>query len=176
MRKAWIAMGKALGEQPSSDNNPDDLNKKKTALDRLRDRYCVFWIASLLLAFGTFMIFSRGQIVDSSLNLWLGVAYAVYFLTVSGMDFWLWRGLDSINPLSMTVSEISEKALYYRKCHLRFMAVLIPMAILLLGFTGYVFSSEIYTLYGMIFGAIAGLIIGILQFRKFMIAYRNLSA
>ena len=75
----------------------------------------------------------------------------------------------------MSVSEVAYNAMFYRKRHLQFMAVLIPMAVALLGFTGYVFSSEIYFPYGMIVGAVCGLIIGIIQFRKFMAEYRKLS-
>ncbi|MCM1141828.1 MAG: hypothetical protein NC453_24925 [Muribaculum sp.] len=175
MKKAWLEMGEALGMQPSPTDNPENFNKMKTALDRLRDKYRVFWTASLLLAFGTFMIFSNSQIIESPLNLWLGVAYAVYFLTVFCMDYWLWRGIGTINPLRMSVSEVAYNAMFYRKRHLQFMAVLIPMAVALLGFTGYVFSSEIYFPYGMIVGAVCGLIIGIIQFRKFMAEYRKLS-
>lgn len=175
MREAWIEMGKALGMQPSSDGNPEDLKKKKTDLDRLRNRYQVFWTACLLLGFGTFMIFSTNSFGNNRLNIWLGVAYAVYFLTASGMDFWLWRGLGTIDPLTLTVSDIADKALFYRKRHLQFMAVLIPMAIALIGFTGYVFSSEMFFLNGMIAGVICGVIIGIIQFRRFMSCYHNLS-
>ncbi|MDE6381189.1 MAG: hypothetical protein K2L11_12020, partial [Muribaculaceae bacterium] len=38
MRKAWIEMGKALGME-TSPGDPDNLNKMKTSLDRLRDGY-----------------------------------------------------------------------------------------------------------------------------------------
>lgn len=175
MRKAWVEMGKALGMKPVSDHNPDNLNKKKTALDCLRDRYHVFWIISLLMVGGGFLIFSGGIFVENQLNFWLGVAYAVYFLTVFGMDLWLWKGLATIDPLRMSVAEIADRSMFYRKRHLLFMAILLPMAIALIGFTGYVFSSEIYFLNGMVVGVVCGAIVGIMQFRKFMAEYRNLS-
>lgn len=175
MRKAWLEMGKSLGMQTLPNSEPIDFNKKKTALDRLRDRYNVFWIISLVMTFVGFMIFSRGIFIVSHLNFWLGIAYAAYFLTVSCMDFWFWRGICTIDPLRMNVSEISEKSMFYRKRHLQFMAILIPMAIALLCFTGYVFSSEIYFLNGMIAGAVIGAIIGTIQFRRFMAGYRDLS-
>lgn len=173
MRKAWLEMGKVLGTIP--ERNPVNLDKKRTTLDKLRERYMTFWIISLVMVFAGFLIFSRGIFVVSGLNLWLGVAYSVYFLTASGMDFWLWNGLGSIDPLRMSISEIADKSMFYRKRHLQFMAILIPMAIALVGFTGYVYSSEIYFLNGMIFGCIIGLIIGIIQFRRFMAEYRKLS-
>lgn len=175
MRKAWTEMGKALGMQTIPSGYHNNLNKKKTALDRLRDRYNAFWIISLIMAVGSFFIFSRGIFVVNNLNLWLGISFTVYFLTASCMDFWLWKGIGAIDPLRMNISEISEKSMYYRKKHLQFMAILIPMAIALLCFTGYVFSSEIYFLNGMIVGVVIGAIVGSLQFRRFMAEYRNLS-
>lgn len=175
MRKLWLAMGESLGVQSSPHCNSVNFYKKKTSLDRLRDKYRVFWIVSLLMIFVSFMIYSRGLIVESPLNFWLGVAYAVYFLTAFCMDYWLWRGIGSINPLRMSVSEVADKAMFYRKRHLQFVAVLIPMVVALLTFTGYVFYSEVYFLYAMISGAICGLIIGTFQFRRFMAEYRRLS-
>lgn len=174
MRKAWVEMGKALGTISNSDT--EELDKKKTSLDRLRDRYHAFWIISAFMMVGGFLIFSKGVFVASNLNFLLGVAYAVYFLTAGAMDFWLWRGIGSINPLQMSVAEIARKSMFYRKRHLQFMIVLIPMAIGLIGFIGYIFSSEKYFLNGMIVGAIVGAIIGTIQFRRFMAEYRNLNA
>lgn len=173
MRKAWLEMGKVLGTIP--ERNPENLDKKRTALDKLRERYMTFWIISLVMVFAGFLIFSRGIFIVSRMNLWLGVAYSVYFLTAFGMEFWLWNELGSIDPPRMSISEIADKSMFYRKKHLQFMAILIPMAIALIGFTGYVYSSEIYFLNGMIFGCIIGLIIGTIQFRRFMAEYRKLS-
>lgn len=175
IRKAWTEMGKALGMQTVYDSDPKDFCKKKTALDQLRERYIRFAIMSLVMVFPGFFIFSRGIFMISNLHFWLGLAFAVYFLTASCMDFWLWRGIGSLDPLRMSVSEIYGKSMFYRKRHLQFVGILIPMMIALLGFTGYVYFSEMYFLYGMIAGAICGGIIGVFQFRQFMAEYRELS-
>lgn len=175
MRKAWLAMGEALGMQPSADSDPDNLNKRKTALDRLRHKYRVFWTVAIFMIFGSFMMF-HGSPGESQYSSWLRVAFALYFLTVFCMDHWLWRGICTIDPLRMGVAEVVAKAMHYRKMHLQFMAVLIPAAMALLGATGYVFSSQIYFLSGMVVGAFCGFIIGIIQFRRFMAEYRSLSA
>lgn len=90
------------------------------------------------------------------------------------MDHWLWRGIGTIDLVRMDVTTVTRKTMYYRKKHLQFMAIIIPMAIGLLGFTGYVYSVETSFLCGMICGAICGAIIGIIQFRKFMTDYRKL--
>lgn len=175
MRNAWMEMGKALGLQPNPGNNPKDLDKKRTALDRLRDRYHAFWIISLIMVIPGFTLFSKWMFLSGNLHLWLGIAFAVYFLTASGMDFWLWRGIGTIDPLRMSVSEIAGKSMFYRKRHLQFMAILIPMAVALLGFIFYVNFHEIYFVNGMIAGVIIGAIIGTIQFRRFMAEYRKLA-
>lgn len=175
MRKTWMEMGKTLGMQTVADSNPKDLDRKKTALDRLRERYLTFSAISFVMMFATFMVFSRGIFEVSHLRFWLGVSFAVYFLTASCMDFWLWNGIGTIDPLRMSVSEVTDKSLFYRKRHLQFMTILIPMVIALLGFTGYVFSFETYFVGGMILGVILGTIIGVCQFRRFMSEYRELS-
>lgn len=172
MRKAWLAMGESLGMQPSPD--PDNLNNRKTALDRLRDKYRVFWTVAIVMTFGSFMMF-QGALGESEYSFWLRVAFALYFLTAFCMDHWLWRGIGTIHPLRMGVAQVVAKAMYYRKRHLQFMAILIPAAVALLCVTGYAFSSQTYFLNGMVVGALCGLIIGIIQFRRFMAEYRNLS-
>jgi len=174
IKKAWQVMGESLGSKPTHGSNPENLQNKKTALDRLRDKYGVFRAIALLMTFPSFMIFSRGVFVDNTLNLYLGVAYAVYFLTCFFMDQWLWIGVGTIDPLRMGVSQVAEKAAHYKKRHLQFVTILIPMAIVLLGFTGYVFSADKYFLIGMATGAVVGAIIGTSQFRRFMAEYRKL--
>lgn len=175
MRKAWHAMGESLRAQSSPYSDPEDLGNRKTALDRLRDRYRHFWIVALVMSLCSLIVFSRGRLVDECIGLWLGIVYSAYFLTVFFMDHWLWRGIRTIDPLKMGVSEVAEKAMFYRKRHLQFVAFLIPVGAVLLGFTAYAFSSEIYFLSGMIAGGVCGLIVGIVQFRRFMAEYRKLS-
>ena len=175
IRKAWISMGKTLGMHPSPYQTPEDLGNRKTALDRLRDKYRHFWIVALIMTFYSLLMFSCGRIFEGRGGVWLGIAYAAYFLTVFCMDHWLWRGIGSIDPLKMGVAEVAEKALFYRKRHLQFIVVLIPMAVVLLGFTAYAFSSDIYFLIGIAVGAVCGLTVGIIQFRRIMAEYRKLS-
>lgn len=174
IKKAWLAMGESLGTQPTPDNNPEDLNRKKTALDSLCDKYRRFWSISLLMTFSSFLIFSHKLAVETHLNFLVGALFAAFFLITFCMDFWLWNGIRSIDPLRMGVAEVAEKSMFYRKRHLQFMAFLIPLALALLCFTGYVYSLEIYFLIGMIIGAALGVIIGVNQFREFMKEYRKL--
>lgn len=175
LRKIWVEMGEKLGMQSIPDNDPGKLDRQQTALDKIRRKYRVFWIVALLMIFNVFLIFSGGIFGDNPLNFYFAVAYALYFLTAFIMDHWLWVGLGTIDPLRMGVAQVAEKSMFYRKRHLQFMAILIPMAIVLLGFTGYVYSTNIYFLNGIICGAIFGAVIGIIQFRWMMQRYRELS-
>lgn len=175
LRQAWIEMGNALEKLSTPAAPSHHLYNKKTALDRLAQRYGYFAIISLLMSPCGLLFFTHSPFANPLLTTWLGIAYAVYFLTAAAMDFWLWHGISSINPLQLTVSQITDKALCYRKRHFQFMAVLIPMAIALIGFTAYTFSSQTFFINGMIVGVIAGTAIGIIQFRRFMSSYRDLS-
>lgn len=173
LRKAWRDTGNAMG---SDYPNPDDLNKKKTALDNLRDRYKSFWVMALALGIGTFMIFST--IIDNiefGLGLPLALSYGLYFMICFGMDCWLWNGVRKINPVTMSVSKVASKALFYHKRHLQFVCILLPIAVGLVGFTAYAFRAQTYLVYGVIVGVVIGAIMGIIQFRRFMASYRQLS-
>lgn len=75
--------------------------------------------------------------------------------------------------MSMAVGEVSRLATFYRKRHLQFMIILIPIAIALLGSFIYVMVDNIYFIYGVICGAVIGLAIGIFQFMEFMADYRD---
>ena len=139
LRKAWKETGKTLhtdGYVPESHN----LDKKKTALDNLRDSYRSFWIMTLCLTFSIFMIFwGKVEIIGTSMKP-LALSYLTYFLICFCFDFWLWRGVRTINPVTMDVSEVASKALFYHKRHLKFMCILLPLVVLLVGFTAYVLS------------------------------------
>ncbi len=174
LRKTWISMGECLG-MPAPDNDPEDLNKKKTALDRLRTSYGRFRTLALLFAVTSLLIFSNRHLVDTDMGLYLGIAYAVYFLINATMDWWLWRGVGTIDPLTMGAAQVSEKALFYRKRHLQMIAFVAPLAILILGLTAYVFRAEKYLLLGMVAGFVCGLTIGLHHLRKFMENYKRLA-
>lgn len=175
IKKAWSKIGHSLESQCAPDLDPESYKRKKTALDRLRDKYRTFCVISLLMVFNSFLTFSRVPLADSKPNFWLGVVYALYFLIAFCMDYWLWKGIGTIDPLRMSVVEVSGKALFYRKKHLQFVVAIIPIAIVVLGFTVYQFSANIYFLAGMVAGAVCGLVIGTAQLRRFMAEYRNLS-
>lgn len=147
--------------------------KKKTALERLAARYRRFSTMSIVfIVLCTMLPFSH---LFEGIGAMRWVLFGVsifYFASCSCMDYWLYRGVSSIDCFTMTVSEVSLKALYYRKKHLQSMIFLLPLAILFVGIMAYCFKAEPYTIYGILAGMLLGVVLGYRQFREFMKEYR----
>ena len=106
----------------------------------------------------------------------MAIVMILYFATCSTIDWWLYRGVSSINCFNMSVSEVVGKAVYYKKKHLQSMLFLIPFAVIVFGVMIYSFKADEYVIYGMIAGVLVGLTIGYRQFREFMEEYKVLTA
>lgn len=148
--------------------------KKNTALGNLARRYRTFSVISLVSICWVPFVLANEVLMPSVWRLPLMILVGVYFLVASVMDYWLYKGVSEIDCSTMTVSEVEHKALFYRKRHLQFMIVLIPMAIALVG--GMIWFSqqnEAY-LHGVIFGVLVGLAVGIKQFIDFMSDYSTI--
>lgn len=145
-----------------------------TSLERLRNRYRRFAIMGFTMIPFSF-VFLLKNIFPMDGGIWITLAFIVYFLTCGIMDTWLYRGLDTIDCLHMPVSEVIEKAHYYRKKHLQFIVILIPMAIaivcILANFTGW----DENIMLGMIIGGSIGFAIGLQQLFAFLRDYKNIA-
>ena len=73
----------------------------------------------------------------------------------------------------MKVEEVLRLTMRYRKRHLQFMLILMPMAVALLIGMGIYLRSDRSVIYGMIAGALIGLAIGIRYLIEFMRDYRR---
>lgn len=91
------------------------------------------------------------------------------------MDRWLYLGIRQIDVLTMTVSEVVEKALYYRKWHIRFIFILLPLALGCLGLLAYV-VDDFYMRLGMVAGFLVGVALGIRQLLNFLADYRAITS
>lgn len=162
----------------TSPENSD--NRKQTALQSLARRYR--WFSN----YGLILLFCMPLVL---INLFWGHDYGqewmrisvvifsmVYCATCSIMDRWLYNGICSIDVYGMSVSEVCRLALYYRKRHLQFVVILIPMAVILLGSIAWVLSENIFSIYGVICGALIGLILGTRQLHAFLNSYRSLTS
>lgn len=146
--------------------------RRLTALESLGRRYRCFSIVSSMMVCCS-LLFSLGEFPFIH-GLPLTLAFCFYFLVCSTMDFWLYMGVRSIDIQEMTVAEVAGKAMFYRKRHLQFMAILIPMAAALLTFLIWTVTEDAYMIVGIASGGLIGLALGIRQFMRFMADYRTL--
>lgn len=147
--------------------------RRQTALDRLAARYRRFSIMSLLITVAwTFCCL--GSIIPPQWKLTLLLSYDFYFLLASTMDYWLFRGISAIDPLTMGVEQVSRLCRFYRRRHLQFMIVLIPMAAALFALMAMAFGADVYVLAAMAVGAMTGTALGIRQYLNFMSDYKTI--
>ncbi len=150
-------------------------SRRQNSLDSLADRYRRF----MMLGFGMTLVsitFIFGHIFPRPFNYWIGITMWAYFLTGALMDTYLFRGIRSINIYKEGVAEVARQTRHYRRRHLQFMAILIPWMLLILVLMCCAFLPNEYMLWGIAFGFIVGLAIGLRQFFKFMEEYKELSA
>lgn len=177
MRRAWIEMGKALGmDTPPSD--PDNMNKMKTSLDRLRDRYLRGWGWSIVgaIIFTAFFLFIFMPSIKDEYRISLAITYAIVMLANAYALYWLWIGTGKIKPLTMSITQVSTMAKYYKKCHLLYILIGFPVAVGWIGYFMFVVNrSQFRGTEGIVMGAIIGGIGGLYGLWKYMKDYRNLS-
>lgn len=177
IRKTWRKMGTAFNAE-SYCTSPEALNNKRTTLDRLRRRYMSFMILSISAGIIEFPIIlhlgSLGFLPDN-LKWPVAISFMIMMLIEAGMDFWFWKGTGRICPLTMTVSELSSMALYYKKCHIKSIMVCAPMALGWIVFFIYAASlANFFPIFGIITGAAIGLFFGIRALKRFMAEYKSL--
>lgn len=148
--------------------------KKKTALESLITQYKSFSVVALICTVLS-VPYAMLPVINERLRLPLAILMAVYFATASLMDYWLYLKMSGIDIFEMGVGRVAELARLYRKRHHQFMMVLIPYAIVMVGFIAYAISDQQAAIYGIIIGAIIGLAIGIRFYLKFMNNYKVLT-
>ena len=167
----WHKAGEALNLR--SDNG-FNLNRK-TSLDRLATRYRMFSLSALLAAGGLTLFFSLVMRHSGiSLPLWLIISFEAYFLMASLMDYWLYQGVRSIDCSTMTVDMVLSKTMFYRKRHLQFTMLLVPIALANIILLGLCLHADTIILYGMIAGFLFGVTMGIRALMDFMKDYHKI--
>ena len=148
--------------------------RRQSALQSLAVRYRRFSNISLvMIAWSVYMYFN--PVMPERWRFITSILFGVYFLTVSIMDYWLYRGIRSIDLAEMSMRAVILKAAFYRKRHLQFVAILLPMALALVGLLVWQFTDNTTALAGVIFGMLVGLAIGFRQLMKFLDDYRILT-
>lgn len=172
LTSAW----QAAGEKSDKDSRLGQFDpRRRTALERLADRYRRFYTIALIMIPTSFMIFSNSHLLPELRNrVLIGVVFSIYFLTSFLMDRYLYHGVREIDCYSMTVNEVASRALKLRRFHLRCMAILLPVALAMVGLALYMFSFDFYFILGVGAGAFVGGLIGFFQYKEFMKEYRTL--
>ena len=176
LRKDWQNANVSLSR--GSDAYDSIINgKRRTALENLAERYRRFSNLALVLILMSFTwIFNPSMFPDNrSLGIAVGVSFAVYALIASIMDRWLYQGIRSIDVVSMSVSEVIRKALFYRKRHLQFIAILLPIVLAIIGVMAWSMDNLYFRL-GIVVGFIAGTAIGLRQLFAFLADYRTITS
>lgn len=150
--------------------------KRKTALDNLTRRY--LWFSNLELAFLLIVPFNLMNLAlfpDLKYRMLMVIWFGSFFIIAFVMDRWLYHGIKRIDVFTMSVSEVVAKALYFRKWHIRFIFILIPLALGCLGLLAYI-TDELAFRLGMIAGFLLGVAIGVRQLMAFLADYRSITS
>lgn len=153
---------------------PAELMKRTTSLEQLMQNYRRFAFLALVCipgGFSFYQLIQRGEILISP---------AVIILFVSAMalsacvDFYLYNRLKEINLLSMSVTEVADRARNCRRIHLFSQLILLPMVLTFIIIVA-VTSTTTYLRWGLLCGALVGMVIGFGKWLEIMRTYRTLT-
>ncbi len=175
IKKSWQDTNISIPGKSSS-FNPIMNGKRKTALDSLAQRYR--WFSNMGLLFLVMVPMNLCNLhlfPDLKSRMVVVIWFCSFFIICSVMDRWLYHGIKAIDVVSMPVSEVVEKALYYRKWHIRFIFILLPLALGCLGLLAYLID-DIYVRLGMLAGFLVGVAMGVCQLLNFLADYRSITS
>ncbi|MDE7345835.1 MAG: hypothetical protein K2N48_03730 [Muribaculaceae bacterium] len=172
IRKDWQEADVVI--RHGSDSYDNIINgKRKTALQNLAERYKKFSVMGFVLIMLSMSYIFNPNLMPGNIKwrIGIGIAFALYALTASVMDRWLYNGIRSIDVVTMPVKEVIRKALFYKKRHLQFIAVLLPFVLAIIAAFAWK-GDNIYFRLGILVGFIAGTAIGIFHLMNFLADYR----
>lgn len=168
LQKTWHASGRI-----GSPYNPQMNSRRETALEKLVREYKRFSWVALAMTFVSISFFNLPWL-EMPWKVVIPLLFISFFATASTMDHWLANGIRSIDCARMSVREVIDRSLFYRRRHHQFMMILIPYAAVVLGCFGWASRADIYLLAGMGAGFLVGLAIGIRKYLDFMANYRDI--
>lgn len=148
--------------------------RARTALQNLATRYRQFSNIAFIMIFTMPWVF-MSQLIPGRNSLYVVISGMLYFLTCSVMDRWLYNGISRIDCATMSVSEVAGLALFYRKRHIQFIIILLPLAAAWISMLLYFSTSDPFLIYSVACGTVIGLAIGVRQLFKFMNDYRDIT-
>ena len=158
----------------SEDNNEmNDITggRRRSSLQSLAQRYNWFSNMALFMTIWPVIMWLNPSVSIPHEKVIL-IVLCIYFATCSIMDRWLYCGIKSIDCATMPVVEVARLTRLYRRRHLQFIGLLIPIVIGVIGTLIY-YSNNIYLTVGVIMGTIIGIAIGSRQLMAFLEDYRQ---
>lgn len=173
MKKTWRDMRMC----PGNGNNYNDIfnGRRRTALQRLAERYRRFSNLALAMLMWCPLMLSR-HLFPLTERIWVVALMAVFLVTASVMDRWLYHGIRGIDCSTMTVSEVVRLAVFYRRRHIQFVMILLPMVLSWIGLMAWLMLDDVYFVWGMVTGLLIGSAVGLRKFFDFMADYRDIRA
>lgn len=153
---------------------PAELMKRNTSLDKLMQNYRRFaGLAFLCIpgGFSFYQLIQRGEILISPAIIILFIA-AMAFSACA--DLYLYSRLKEIDLLSMSVTEVADRARNCRRIHLFSQLILLPMVLTFIIIV-VVTSTTTYLRWGLLCGALVGMVIGFGKWLEIMRTYRTLT-
>lgn len=175
LKQSWREAGEDMNTSGLGTDAPFN-PRIKTSLQRLALRYRAFTIFTWVIACITAasVALPNANITDPLLTPVVKIAFELFFITASIMDYSLYRGIKSIDCTTMSVDSVLRATLRYRKRHFLYMMVLMPCAIAIFCCMVFQAKQDVYMIYSMVAGFLLGLAIGLKQFLDFMRDYRNI--
>lgn len=167
IKKQWSEMNERINRIDNT-LRLQSLEKKRTALDWIAHKYLMLAIIAPCVG-----ILTTTMAIDL-FGSWLTAGFVAFFLIAGGMDIYLYRMVKRINPLTMSVSEVSDMARRCRRRHHQFQLALIPLALALIGTLAFQNVNDQAALIGMAAGGAVGVMLGGVLYLRLMRRYRTL--
>lgn len=118
-----------------------------------------FTILSIVCAICSFIV--PGNLHSLGFSMWGSLMTCIFFIAALGFNLWLLHTADKIDLSNHSSTTVLEAVTLLTRRRLTFRWVLMPMALLIVGYILYHVSNDMYMLLGAICGGITGLIIGL---------------
>lgn len=149
-------------------------NKYKTAREKLISKYKKFiFIETVMILYVWVFIGFNPETVDKY-RLPTLIYWSLFFLAEIGIDYYLMERVREIDIYTSPVKEITQMAASNWRIHKLAIFIGLPIAFGAIILFGLAMDANEFVIYGMVAGAIVGLIIGFSQLRRFMSYYRQL--
>lgn len=146
--------------------------RRKDSLERLAARYKRFIIIECIAAIGICPFYYRMSELFPKITPGLCFILLAYFALCALIDTLLYNAIRNIDCSRMTVEEVIKQSMLCRKRHLQSIMLLLPLAFGLIFYIALCFDADRFALYGVIAGAVTGVLIGINQLLSFLRDYR----